>query len=199
MSTIPTELEAKFIDMPGDIRERLQKIGATCVSPERLMRRKNLDTPDLQLLKVGGWVRVRDEGGQVTLSYKQVVDRSLTGTKEITVVVDNFDTTCNFLSAIGFKAKSYQETKRESWTIGEVQIEIDTWPWMPSFLEIEAPNAEALWSVAKQLGLDRKDAVHGSVDIVYQRYFDITAEEMFNWKEILFSEVPDWLEAKRRR
>lgn len=196
--SLPTELEAKFLRIPSDIRERLLAMGAKCVSPERLMRRKNLDTPDLKLMEVNGWIRVRDEGGKVTLSYKQVSDRTLTGTKEVSLVVDSFDATCQFLDAIGFVAKSYQETKRESWELDGVQIEIDTWPWIPSYLEIEAPDATALWHVAAQLGFTEQDALYGSVEIVYQHYFAITAADVLSWKEILFGDIPDWLAAKKK-
>lgn len=153
---LSTEIEAKFITLPTDIRERLQKLGAVCVSAERIMRRKNFDTPDRKLLAHNGWIRVRDEGDKVTLSYKQVRDRSLTGTKEVTVKIDSFDTAIAFLDVIGFEAYTYQETKRESWQYGQVQIEIDTWPWIPSYLEIEAPNEATLWKVVEALGLKKK-------------------------------------------
>lgn len=195
---VKTEIEAKFIELPSNIRERLLKAGAVCVNVERLMRRKNFDTPDRRLLKTNGWIRVRDEGGKITMSYKQLQDRTLTGTKEVNVTVNSFDETCHFLEAVGFASYSYQETKRESWRLGETEIEIDTWPWVPSFLEIEAPSENELWAVIDKLNLNKDDAKFGSVEIVYQYYYDVTEEEVDGWKEMLFSEVPEWLAAKRK-
>lgn len=152
-----TEIEAKWLNVDIDtMREKLRSAGATLVAVERHMKRRNYDYPDKHLEKIGGWVRVRDEGDKITLSYKQLNDRSLHGTKEVTVIVDDFDNTCIFLKAVGLKQTSFQETKHESWKIGDTEIELDTWPWIPSFIEIEAKNEEALRMTAVTLGLDFK-------------------------------------------
>src|SRR5690606_39780002 len=105
-----TEIEAKFLGVNHDaVRQKLKSAGAERVHSMRLMRRKNYDYPDLRLEKqFTGWVRVRDEGGKVTLAYKQLDDRTLTGTKEVSVVVSDFDDTCRFLEAIGLEVQSYQ-------------------------------------------------------------------------------------------
>jgi len=194
-----TEIEAKWlrIDHPT-FRDTLMSAGAELVSPERKMVRRVFDYPDKRLSKVGGWVRVRDEGGIITLSYKQVNDRTLHGTQEVTVTVTDFEATCAFLGAIGLKSKAFQETTRESWKLGSVEIELDTWPWIPSFVEIEAKDSKLLYAAAKKLGLDRNKALHGSVETAYQDIYDVTEEEIDNWDEIKFSEVPDWLVSKRR-
>ena len=65
------ELEAKFLDInPEDLREKLKENGAKLIHPERLMRRKTFDYPDKRLKKIGGWIRVRDEGDKITFSRK---------------------------------------------------------------------------------------------------------------------------------
>ncbi len=193
-----TEIEAKWLDVNhSELRTTLKKAGAKLIHAERMMVRKNFDFPDNRLDKVNGWVRVRSEGDKVTLSYKQLYNRTLVGTKEVSVEVSDFDDTCSFLESVGLQSKSYQETKRESWKIGAVEVELDTWPWIPSFVEIEAPDEAALRDVAEQLGLDYKNALHGSVEVAYQAVYDVTEEEIDYWKEIVFSEVPGWLEEKR--
>lgn len=194
-----TELEAKWLNINiADMRARLTAAGATLVVPERLMVRAVFDYADKRLEKIGGWVRVRNEGDKVTLSYKQLNDRTLHGTKEVTVVVDDFDTTCAFLKAIELEQNSFQETKRESWKIGDTEIELDTWPWIPSFVEIEAKSEDALQSAAKALRLDYAQALHGSVETAYQAVYDITEEAIDNCPEIRFGAVPDWLESARK-
>jgi adenylate cyclase, class 2 len=194
-----TEIEAKWLDInTAKFREILKEAGAQLVSPERLMVRRVFDYPDKRLEKIGGWVRVRDEGDKVTLSYKQLNDRTLHGTKEVTVTVDGFENTCKLLEAIGLKSYSIQETKRESWKLGEAEVEIDTWPWIPSFVEIEAESEQQLKETAQKLELDWKNALHGSVETAYQAVYDVTEEEIDNWKEIRFTEVPDWLAAKAK-
>ena len=193
-----TEIEAKFTDIdPIEIRKTLLNIGAILEHPERLMRRKVFDHPDARLYSQGAWIRVRDEGDKITFSFKKLVDRTLHGTKEITVVVDSFDETCNLLEATGLECKSYQETKRETWNYDDCEITIDSWPWIPEFVEIEAPNEEKIRSVANKLGFEWSKAMHGSVETAYQKHYDVSEKEIDSWKEILFIPVPDWLEIKR--
>ena len=194
-----TEIEAKWLNIDIEqMRKKLKSLGATLINKERLMSRKVYDFPDMGLEKIGGWARVRDEGDKITMSYKQLSDRTLHGTKEVTLVVDNFDEACTFLESIGLVANAFQETKRESWKLGDTEVELDTWPWIPSFVELESVNEEALKETASLLGLDYKDALHGSVETAYQAVYDVTEEEIDGWKEILFIEVPDWLQAKLR-
>lgn len=194
-----TEIEAKWLDVDiTEMRKNLISAGATLVTPERLMVRSVFDYEDKRLEKVGGWIRVRNEGDRVTLSYKQLNDRTLHGTKEVTVIVDDFDTACTFLKSIGLQQRSFQETKRESWKLGDTEIELDTWPWIPSLVEIEAKDESDLRETASTLGLDYGQTLHGSVETAYQAIYDVTEEEIDNWPEIRFIPVPDWLEATRK-
>ena len=82
-----TEIEAKWLDIDlAKMRKRLLEVGAKLFAKERLMTRKVYDYPDKRLEKIGGWIRVRNEGDKITLSYKQLNDRTVHGTKEVTVV-----------------------------------------------------------------------------------------------------------------
>ena len=87
------------------------------------------------------------------MSYKQTNNTTLTGTQEVNLEVNRFDAACDFLHEIGLKEKSYQETKRESWKLGLVQIEMDTWPWLGPILELEGPDEHSLRQVAEKLAL----------------------------------------------
>jgi adenylate cyclase class 2 len=193
------ELEAKFtaIDVPA-FRAMLQKAGAVRVHPERLMRRQTFDAADKSLSSIGAWIRVRDEGDKVTMSYKRLEHRQLDGTKEVTINVSDFEGACNLLIASGLKLVSYMETKRERWQLGEVEVTIDTWPWIPPFVELEGPTEQSLESAAIELGFNWSNAVHGSVEIVYQQHYDFSEQEIDSWPEITFIPEPDWLTAKRR-
>ena len=194
-----TEVEAKFLGIHvSALQKRLASIKAKCAHPERLMRRKVFDYPDHSLEKKGAWIRVRDEGDQITLTLKQLNDRTLHGTKEITIIVSDFEKACQFLLASGFIQTSYQETKREKWLLDGAEITIDTWPWIPTFVECEARDEQALRSAVKTLGFDWSDAMHGSVETAYQKYFDVTEAEVDSLESITFVSVPSWLEAKRR-
>lgn len=189
-----TELEAKFLDINiKDFQNKLTTLGATLIHSERLMRRKNFDYPDGRLEKNGGWIRVRDEGDKVTLAYKQLVDRTINGTKELSLVVEDFDKISDLLLAIGLNLKSYQETKRERWDLDGVEVTIDTWPWIPSFIELESASESQIQTVASKLGLDWTKALHGSVESAYQAYYNVSETEIDNWERIIFSDIPEFL------
>lgn len=193
------EIEAKFLDVNFDVlRVKLLEAGAQCVQPMRLMRRKNFDHTDGRLEAIGGWVRVRDEGDKVTLAYKQLDNRNIDGTREVSVGVSDFDDTVTLLQAAGLRQTSYQETRRESWVLGGVQIELDEWPWVRPYVEIEAVDEEVLYDVARKLGFKKENALHGSVEIVYLQEYDVTEKEVDSWPEIIFSPVPAWLTTKRK-
>ncbi|OGD61036.1 hypothetical protein A3A71_02245 [Candidatus Berkelbacteria bacterium RIFCSPLOWO2_01_FULL_50_28] len=162
------------------------------------MRRCVFDYPDSRLKDIGGWIRVRDEGDKVTFSYKQLNDRTLHGTKEIEVTVGDFEKTVDLLTAIGLAQKAYQETKREKWTLSKCEITIDTWPWIPTFVELEALTESEIQQLAGKLGFDWKNAMHGSVETAYQKYYDFTEHEIDAWPEITFIPEPAWLLAKKK-
>lgn len=194
-----TEIEAKWLNVDKDeVRAKLEAIGAELVQSERLMVRSVYDFTDKSLEAKKGWVRVRNEGDKTTLTYKQLNDRTVHGTKEVNVTVDSYDATCALLEALGMQRRAYQETRRESWKLGDVEIEIDTWPWIPTFVEIEASSEDELKSTAKKLELDYEQALHGSVETAYQVVYDVTELEVDYWPEIKFIDVPDWLENKRK-
>lgn len=195
-----TEIEVKFPDIDAsDLRSKLNKIGAVQKHPEILMKRKTFDFSDRNLYKIGGWVRVRDEGDKITMSYKQLNDRSLHGTKEVTVTVGNFDNACKLLTNLGLIEKSYQETKREKWEYNGVEITIDTWPWVPTFVELEGLTEELVRKTADHLKLDWTKALYGSVEPIYQMHYDFTEKEIDHWESITFTSPPEWLLAKKKR
>ena len=194
-----TEVEAKFPDIdPNSLREKLRSLGAVLEYPEVLMRRKVFDYEDNRLYKIGGWIRVRDEGDRVTFTYKQLNDRTLHGTKEVEVIVDNFDKTCELLLAIGLKQKSYQEPKREKWKLNGVEITIDTWPWIPTVVEVEAADEASVKKAVELLGLDWSQTMHGSVENIYQMHYDFSDEEIDKWESITFIPEPEWLLVKKK-
>jgi adenylate cyclase, class 2 len=161
------EIEAKFLAVSHDeVRAKLLELGATCVQPMRLMRRVTIENGDL--VAKNAFVRVRDEGHRVTMTYKQFDSLSVDGAKEIEIVVSDFDAAVQLLEAAGLPSQSFQESKRETWTMGDVEIVLDEWPWLKPYIEIEASTESAVRDTAAQLGFDWDDAVFGDVMVAYR-------------------------------
>lgn len=193
-----TEIEAKFLDInPVVIRTELKKLGVSLVYSEQLTRQKVFDFADFRLDSNFSWLRLRDENAEVTLTLKRWEKEGVEGMKEIAFKVNSFEEAEQLLLAIGLCVKSVQMKKRELWRLNAVEFMIDTWPWIPTFLEIEGESAQEVQEAATRLNLEWERAMFGGVARIYKHYFDIEHEEIDRCPEIAFSSVPEWLEKKR--
>ena len=189
------EIEAQFLDIDKEVmRIRLKEIGAKLEKPEVLMRRVVFYTGE------HSFARVRDEGDKIIMTYKNISDKnSILGTKEVNVEASSYDDAILFLRGCGLEIKARQETRREIWSLDRVEICIDTWPWIPTFMEVEGPTEESVWEVAKKLGFGKDQAKFGSVDTTYQRYYGVDPDIVnLHTPEILFDiEPPEWVKNTR--
>jgi len=128
------------------------------------MKRKVYDVDETDVHK---WIRLRDEGDKVTLTLKHIEHGGLDGTKEVELIVSDFETTAKLLMELGYEEKSYQENRRESWLLDGVRIELDSWPGLPTFMGIEADSKEEVYTVAKKLGYEESDFTSRNVMDIY--------------------------------
>lgn len=164
---MPVEHEAKILDIDPDAAEKLildaggQRLG------EKFMRRYVYDITPGDDSK---WIRLRDTGTETTMTVKQISSDAIDGTREVEVAVDDFATTNVLLGMLGFEPKSYQETKRVSFLLDGAQVEIDTWPRIPPYLEIEAGSKAEVVRVAALLGYAEEQLTGENTIKVYARY-----------------------------
>lgn len=169
------EIEAKFLDVDVEkFKQLLEKEGAVFID-EFEYRRKTYDSKDKHLAQKNSWIRLRDDGEKVTMTYKErfgVGANSLrdTGMKEVEIVVSDFNLADKLLQELGFIEKFYEENKRERYVFDSVEIDIDTWPMIPTYVELEGNSWESLEKVAKRLGLDWANHSRCSTMQVYRNY-----------------------------
>lgn len=182
-----SEIEAKFVSVDHDeVRKKLEAAGAICEQPMRLMRRSVFHNDPM--VAKNAYTRVRDEGDKVTITYKQFDDASsIHGVREIETTVGDFDTAVAILEQAGLSKDTYQETKRETWKLDDVEIVLDEWPWVDPSIEIEGPSEERVKSVAEVLGFIWSDAVFGGVASVYVLKYSNMGERA---AEIINRETP---------
>jgi adenylate cyclase class 2 len=174
------EIEAKFLDINFDeTRSKLRSIGATCKTPMRLMKRAIIDYPNrrLQTSASNAYIRIRDEGDIISLTYKTFESLSVDGARELETVVGSFDTTVAIFTAIGLQVVSLQESRRETWEYKDCKVELDEWPWLKPYLEIEGPSEHAIKRVAELLGFDWGNAAFGDVMVAYRREYPGLSED----------------------
>ncbi|MDT0319629.1 class IV adenylate cyclase [Streptomyces millisiae] len=161
------ECEAKVLGIdPYDIAQRISDAGGAFVS-DRLMRRY---VYDLRPPEPGKWVRLRDSGTEVTICVKEIVSSAVDGVLETELAVMDFDAAHGLLQNLGFTAKAYQENRRASWRLGATRLEIDSWPLIPPYLEIEGDGAEDVYQAVKLLGFGPGVLTSENTTDVYRRY-----------------------------
>lgn len=167
------EFEAKFLNVDKRaIQKTLKKIGAKLIRPEFLQKRVVFSPPNGKDVKTD-WLRVRDEGGKITLSLKSVTGPKITDQKEICLTVDDFKTAEELLLTLGCRRKAYQETRREIWKLGSVEIMIDEWPFIEPFVEIEGKSEKEVIKVSEKLGFDYREAFFGSAAPIISKKYHI--------------------------
>ncbi len=184
------EIEVKFLDINTEsLIKKLEKLGAKRIF-ERLYRRRVFDYPDLRLDDNYSWVRLRDEGDQITLAFKQRIKPGEKGENDQTmheseIIVSDFEETTNILINIGLIEKSYQENKRIRYVLDDIEFDIDFWPQVPPYLEIEAESWEKVEEAIKLLELNSEDK---KIYSTYQVY-DVYNIKMKDYKRITFEEM----------
>lgn len=177
MNKSKEEIEVVFLEVDKDkIEKQLLDIGAKKVK-DIFYRHSSFDYSDYRLDKDNSWIRLRDEDGQIVLAYKKRLgvtsqDGSTNdlGMEEIEVTVDSYENTKIFLGKIGLIEKHEAEKKRTRWQKGTTVFDIDTWPEIPTFLEIEAESWEDIDETTLQLGFDPKDRKICSANQIYKMY-----------------------------
>lgn len=165
---MPIEFEAKILNVdPDEITARILAAGGAVVRPETLMRRR---VYDIVAGDAGRWIRLRDSGSEITLAVKEIAHDGIDGTTETEVRVDDFDTTDRLLQRLGFSAKSYQENRRTSFVLDGARLEIDRWPLIPAYLEVEGDSREHVLAVAARLGHGEADLTGENTTAVYARH-----------------------------
>ncbi len=171
------EFEIKFleVDVPA-LEKKLLEIGAMKVG-EYDYSRRTYDYPDFRLDDKHKWLRVRTDGKETTLTYKERLgvksnDTSIPddGMKEVEVVVDDFEKTCEIMKSIGFVLKHEAKNNRIRYTKGEAVFDIDFWPQIPAYIEIESTSLEKAKEAARELGFDGDKGIICSVNQVYKKY-----------------------------
>jgi adenylate cyclase, class 2 len=170
---MPQEIEAKFLNVNIDeVRASLKVAGAELEKPMRLMKRVLFDYPDKRFQDGGNSkrLRVRDEGDKTTITYKQHGENKYA--HELETTIGSFDGMVSILKAIGLEVFTYQESKRETWRLDNVEVVIDEWPWLNPYIEIEGPDEQSIQIVAKKLGFEWSYAKFGSTDTAYRYQYE---------------------------
>jgi adenylate cyclase class 2 len=174
------EYEATFSPVNKDeIRGRLRLARANLVKPEFLQKRLNFYLPAGHEI-TGGWLRVRNEQDKITMSLKIIDGNKIKNQQEICLEINNYETGIKFLEAIGCQEKAYQESRRELWLLDGVEVTIDEWPYLEPYVEVEGKSEDEVRRISEKLSFTYDEAIFGAVDILYNRKYGLTPEQINN-------------------
>jgi adenylate cyclase class IV len=116
----------------------------------------------------GTYIRVRDEGFRVTMTYKYQGPNDQYPDEE-EVIINDFDLGVNILLGVGCKKKYYYEKIREIWDVKNTEIIFDTNPGIIDKMDVESETVTELKEMLKYFDLK----VEGHTD-KYNELFGIT-------------------------
>lgn len=177
------EYEAVFTDINKDeFRETLQAAGAKLERPEYMMVRSAFNLPNIPVVSEDrrGWARVRDEGDKVTVSVKIIDGEGIESQRESCVVIDSYQQGVTLLTTLGCIEKAHQETKRELWMLDGVEVAIDTWPFLETFVEVEGSSEDMVKDVSEKLGFIWSEAKFCAVDTLFSEKYGVSPDQINN-------------------
>lgn len=176
-----TEYECTILNIDLEsFKSKLESLGAENKG-ELLQRRYVYDYNPVEKNK---WIRLRTNGKKTTLALKEITDKTkIGGTEELEIEVSDFDGTNQILEKLGYVHRNYQENKRHSYILNGVSIEIDSWPLIPTYVEVEGSSESEVLKTLEILGFNESDITTLDVESIYREIYGI---DILSIKELKF-------------
>jgi adenylate cyclase class 2 len=177
------EIETKVLGVdPQAIKEKLSALGAE----------KILDTTlTVDWFRTAGskegddqwYLRSRTTSdGKTEVTWKglsQVLGASRTH-KEVNIKVDDAAKVADLFAEINLEHYAHQEKKRTSWVYKDWHFDLDTYPNVPQYLEIEGKDEAQIQAAIALLGLEENEKYPGGERLLISEKYGL------NWYEMRF-------------
>lgn len=172
------EIEARFFDVNKDeLVKKLLDLGAEDKGEDLLSEIIFYDQ-DGKWSGNGRFVRLRTRGGVTTMTYKHITHDAVDAAHEVEFVVPDVKLAEDFLTGIGLLAARHQEKRRHTLVYDGVTIDIDTWPRIPNYVELEGGSEDDLRRVAGKIGFQWEDAVFMDARKIIEQVYKIPVGTM---------------------
>lgn len=153
------ELEVKILEInKKEVIKKLENLGAKKILDSNV-NAIHFDFDDYSLSKQDKILRLRRKGDITELTFKRKISKKKAKiVEELEVKVDDFGSMKKVLERLGLKKIKQYTKHRISYNLNDVHFELDTYPGIPTFLEIEAPDIKKVKESVEKLGYSMKDA-----------------------------------------
>ena len=175
-----SEYEITVLDIDvSEIEKKLESIGA--IKQGEYLQKRNLYNFHEEYR--GRFIRLRTNGEKTTLTIKdKSAKKEIGSVKELEIEVSSFEKANEILELLGYEHSTYQENKRIIYKLGHIEFDIDTWPMIPTYLEIEGKNKEDVEKMIKILDIDEEKLSLDKVSEIYKKY----GIDIHQYKELKF-------------
>lgn len=173
---------SNFIDSNIELEEKIVKLNNESLL--NIIEKYNINP--------NKWIRLRKTGNKTTITIKHILNRktnvngvrehAISDVLEYEIFIDDFDKGKEILELLGYYHKNYQEKRRIAYVLEGIEIDIDYWPHIPAYMEIEGESAEDVYEMLQKLGYKREDAKIMNADDVYTFY----GLDMYAYKDLKF-------------
>lgn len=150
------EVETKVLNVnPGLVRETLERLGAEKTQETRLFVRWFWRPEDTEG-EEPWFLRTRSGSlgrAEVTWKARSQEHENVRRHKEIHFSIPSADLMADLFLEIGLVQYAYQEKDRISWKLRDWKFDLDSYPGMPSYLEIEGVHESHVLEAIRLLGL----------------------------------------------
>ena len=118
------------------------------------------------------WVRLRRTGNKSTLTVKHVFNKNNSKVQkvgEFEIVVSNVEDTDMLLSALGFAKRNVQEKIRTHYEYKGAEIDIDQWPFLEPYIEIESDDETLYNEIIDKCNYTNNDIVSCNTEELYKK------------------------------
>ena len=177
------EIETKVLNVNLDIiKQKLESLGAQ-ETQNVVLKVDWFSMKDFDKDNQPWFLRVRSySSGKIEVTWKgpQKIVNNTHQNKEINISVEDHEKMKMLFEAINLVCYAHQEKKRVSWKLKNVQFDLDTYPNMPSYLEIEANSEKEIEDMIKKLNLNDSERWNdGERTLIENKY-------KLNWCDMRF-------------
>lgn len=165
------EIEVKILEIDRrEVEERLRQLNAELIFKGRI-ETIYFDRKDGKLGDEGKVLRLRKREGRNFITLK--VGKSRKRAKimdEYEMEINDFEVMKSILNGLGFYEIYRLEKHRTSYRLDSSRCEIDDYPDIPVFLEVESPDLKTLERDIERLGFNEEDTTSYSIRDVLKYY-----------------------------